>query len=155
MPQTQGPIVPASPRSVNVSEVDARDLSPVANAIVDICDARLDVVVVRDAFDASTMAGCGEKLDAGGPVFGWSRPNRTMPAEDVQLLGTDTPATPTYRSPRGASLDEYLAGAAAHAGEVTAAFGPGFVVIDQIRSVLRSEERRVGKECRSRWSPYH
>ena len=22
-------------------------------------------------------------------------------------------------------------------------------------SVLRSEERRVGKECRSRWSPYH
>ena len=21
--------------------------------------------------------------------------------------------------------------------------------------VLRSEERRVGKECRSRWSPYH
>ena len=23
------------------------------------------------------------------------------------------------------------------------------------RGVLRSEERRVGKECRSRWSPYH
>ena len=23
------------------------------------------------------------------------------------------------------------------------------------KSVLRSEERRVGKECRSRWSPYH
>ena len=23
------------------------------------------------------------------------------------------------------------------------------------RSALRSEERRVGKECRSRWSPYH
>ena len=22
-------------------------------------------------------------------------------------------------------------------------------------AVLRSEERRVGKECRSRWSPYH
>ena len=21
--------------------------------------------------------------------------------------------------------------------------------------VIRSEERRVGKECRSRWSPYH
>ena len=26
----------------------------------------------------------------------------------------------------------------------------------QARKVLlRSEERRVGKECRSRWSPYH
>src|SRR2546430_14783927 len=23
------------------------------------------------------------------------------------------------------------------------------------RGYLRSEERRVGKECRSRWSPYH
>ena len=22
-------------------------------------------------------------------------------------------------------------------------------------STMRSEERRVGKECRSRWSPYH
>ena len=25
----------------------------------------------------------------------------------------------------------------------------------QGRNLLRSEERRVGKECRSRWSPYH
>ena len=25
----------------------------------------------------------------------------------------------------------------------------------RINEVLRSEERRVGKECRSRWSPYH
>ena len=23
------------------------------------------------------------------------------------------------------------------------------------RNIVRSEERRVGKECRSRWSPYH
>ena len=23
------------------------------------------------------------------------------------------------------------------------------------QDILRSEERRVGKECRSRWSPYH
>ena len=26
---------------------------------------------------------------------------------------------------------------------------------NQIRYCYRSEERRVGKECRSRWSPYH
>src|ERR1041385_1745609 len=26
---------------------------------------------------------------------------------------------------------------------------------EQFRSLERSEERRVGKECRSRWSPYH
>ena len=24
-----------------------------------------------------------------------------------------------------------------------------------LAEVIRSEERRVGKECRSRWSPYH
>ena len=24
-----------------------------------------------------------------------------------------------------------------------------------VKSSSRSEERRVGKECRSRWSPYH
>ena len=29
--------------------------------------------------------------------------------------------------------------------------GDGFLIIKGIRS----EERRVGKECRSRWSPYH
>ena len=26
---------------------------------------------------------------------------------------------------------------------------------DKLAGVRRSEERRVGKECRSRWSPYH
>ena len=29
------------------------------------------------------------------------------------------------------------------------------IVMENEESVLRSEERRVGKECRSRWSPYH
>ena len=29
------------------------------------------------------------------------------------------------------------------------------VFIPQEITQLRSEERRVGKECRSRWSPYH
>ena len=24
-----------------------------------------------------------------------------------------------------------------------------------LKTINRSEERRVGKECRSRWSPYH
>ena len=28
-------------------------------------------------------------------------------------------------------------------------------IMSQIDLLTRSEERRVGKECRSRWSPYH
>ena len=48
------------------------------------------------------------------------------------------------------------------------AIAPGYVDTDMVRAVpaevlekiiagipVRSEERRVGKECRSRWSPYH
>ena len=27
--------------------------------------------------------------------------------------------------------------------------------LENAAAELRSEERRVGKECRSRWSPYH
>ena len=30
-----------------------------------------------------------------------------------------------------------------------------FVVVPKFIQMNRSEERRVGKECRSRWSPYH
>src|SRR2546430_14979504 len=31
----------------------------------------------------------------------------------------------------------------------------GLLVDGELAGVLRSEERRVGEECRSRWSPYH
>src|SRR5256885_63175 len=31
----------------------------------------------------------------------------------------------------------------------------GSVMLSQSVQSARSEERRVGKECRSRWSPYH
>ena len=30
-----------------------------------------------------------------------------------------------------------------------------FWIVPYIYELFRSEERRVGKECRSRWSPYH
>ena len=33
--------------------------------------------------------------------------------------------------------------------------GDGFVLLCGVVLGPRSEERRVGKECRSRWSPYH
>ena len=31
----------------------------------------------------------------------------------------------------------------------------GIVLVSGLAQLVRSEERRVGKECRSRWSPYH
>ena len=37
-----------------------------------------------------------------------------------------------------------------------ASFGKGLICMPMSKALLlRSEERRVGKECRSRWSPYH
>src|SRR5687768_16695537 len=45
-------------------------------------------------------------------------------------------------------------GACAHWGSVQAA-RPNPTGAVGINKVIRSEERRVGKECRSRWAPYH
>ena len=39
--------------------------------------------------------------------------------------------------------------------EEASTIGKGELVEDLPEEVARSEERRVGKECRSRWSPYH
>ena len=47
-------------------------------------------------------------------------------------------------------------------GEILAMLGPNGAGKTSLISIIcgivkpsRSEERRVGKECRSRWSPYH
>src|SRR3989442_6107235 len=42
----------------------------------------------------------------------------------------------------------------AHCGKEIALF-PGYLIAENVRHPKRSEERRVGKECRSRWFPYH
>src|SRR2546425_637751 len=39
--------------------------------------------------------------------------------------------------------------------EMGDAYGHIAIGVDDLDGTLRSEERRVGKECRSRWSPYH
>ena len=46
-------------------------------------------------------------------------------------------------------------GGARMLGEADGQPRQGLVQVPGEGAVLRSEERRVGKECRSRWSPYH
>ena len=54
---------------------------------------------------------------------------------------------------KAAALGEVPVGAVvARNGEVVAA---AHNTRETEKNALRSEERRVGKECRSRWSPYH
>src|SRR5256884_7582460 len=59
----------------------------------------------------------------------------------ARALGLDAPAQPTVRL--GAYLHDLGKVRVPH--EILSKPGP----------LTRSEERRVGKECRSRWSPYH
>ena len=40
-------------------------------------------------------------------------------------------------------------------GEIWGYKVAGLFATDEEAAAYRSEERRVGKECRSRWSPYH
>ncbi|MEI2678841.1 MAG: hypothetical protein V9G29_13815 [Burkholderiaceae bacterium] len=123
-------------RMVRSIDVDARNLSGVADGITNIYDDTLDVIVVRGAFDTATLAEAGERLDSNASDPGWSRPNVKMPPEDLQLLGTDTPATPTFQEPRGASLEAYLGSAASHAAVPARIFKPGFDGVSEISAVL-------------------
>src|SRR2546430_12203783 len=86
---------------------------------------------------------------------------------DLTVTGVQTCALPIYRSElfqlRYARLQRNLPQqrnaelarqplAAARQEQLAAIAAVG---ADVVAHVLRSEERRVGKECRSRWSPYH
>src|SRR6476661_10276469 len=61
---------------------------------------------------------------------------------DSSVTGVQTCALPIFLEPGGGALSEAQVGGA---GEVA----------DVARHRERSEERRVGKECRSRWWPDH
>src|SRR2546425_9555432 len=64
-------------------------------------------------------------------------------AGDFHGIG-DTTVTPTIIASRGVGFQDFYGRAFRRARRPTLKISAG-----------RSEERRVGKECRSRWSPYH
>src|SRR3712207_7523647 len=74
------------------------------------------------------------------------------------VCSSDLAAHEVRRAPAPADVDdrEHLELALEHEPQAEAVLaaddGVGQRVVDDAR---RSEERRVGKECRSRWSPYH
>ena len=66
----------------------------------------------------------------------------------VEKLGVEDGAT--------VSFDEVLVVGEGGSITVGAPYVSGAVVTGTVEKTgKRSEERRVGKECRSRWSPYH
>ena len=79
------------------------------------------------------------------------------PKEEPAL---ETPALEETRTEKGRTFDSIFYGLIAITGQISF-FGPVlilflFCLLAVAPGVAdRSEERRVGKECRSRWSPYH
>src|SRR5256886_7744578 len=85
---------------------------------------------------------------------------------DLTVTGVQTCALPIYEpavgsmTARGENFDGWLV---VHPHFTGRGIGSALIAIAESRARelgapslrLRSEERRVGKECRSRWSPYH
>ena len=68
-----------------------------------------------------------------------------------QVSGGDTAAVWQVISKKRAYAEKKLG----RAVRVVSCYEAGYDGFWLARWLLRSEERRVGKECRSRWSPYH
>ena len=81
------------------------------------------------------------------PPAPWCLTKRTSSTKPASSFWAATSVTATCRIWRATLIPE------AQKEKVPAAFRPSDVFFPD--SHRRSEERRVGKECRSRWSPYH
>src|SRR3712207_8684692 len=83
---------------------------------------------------------------------------------DIGVTGVQTCALPISRCPaaRATPRSRPTAGPAPPSAGCRRHLGPGprralghLGAEPLVETEARSEERRVGKECRSRWSPYH
>ena len=126
----------ATERQIRSIEVDARASREVTDVISQMYDDRLDVAIIRGGLAAGPLAAAGARLDRDDTNPGWARPNERMPVEDIQILGTDTPATPTYQAPTGASLDAYLSSAEKHREEGQRVFGNDFDAAAEISKLI-------------------
>lgn len=107
-----------------------------SHAIEDLYDDRLDVMMVRNALSTAPLVAAAALLDQENDRRAWARPNVVAPSDDIYILGTDAPATPTYSAPTGASLEAYLAGATKHRAHTADVFPSGFDAIAQIEASL-------------------
>ena len=83
----------------------------------------------------------------------------------IDLIGSAKTILETISKQTGMSNDDakqfhlrmwlYVNGIASLAANQTVEFNDGEIAELLKDQYVRSEERRVGKECRSRWSPYH
>src|SRR5256884_6784609 len=144
----------------------------IARGVKAVLISPIDAVGVNAAYDAAAQA----KIPIISLARGSSSPNQTLHvAMDEKQIGRDIaswtaqriggkgkvamisgpPGAPTFRN-----LNEgYLEVMAKYPSISVVARNEGALTRERglkvAEDALRSEERRVGKECRSRWSPYH
>src|SRR5256885_3491125 len=83
---------------------------------------------------------------------------------DYKVTGVQTCALPicAFRTLIGGAEKDHLATTISYrlnlrgpSFNIQTACSTSLAAVHAAARALRSEERRVGKECRSRWSPYH
>src|SRR5256885_11778289 len=138
---------------------------------------RIEVVTFRTVLLAGLAlaggAGCGSRTGGSAPrvPISVARAERRALPYELQATGTVEPIRSVDVTPQvnGTILHvNFGEGDEVAAGQILFEIDPrpyraalqqaeGALLRDltQAQSAARSEERRVGKECRSRWSPYH
>src|SRR3970282_2876843 len=82
------------------------------------------------------MCGSGRRSQESAPSLFSSRRRHTRSLRDWSSDVCSSDLSPLQMSPDGTKVAYVLQ-------------------VPDLQANIRSEERRVGKECRSRWSPYH
>ena len=119
---------------------------------------------INGTFDPDTIDGGAGNDTLNGGASGDTYIFGTGSGNDTIAEGSDSAATDTLRvrglAPTAVTLSRVgqdLVVAINTTGEKVTVTGHYYGTFNGIEQIVfdRSEERRVGKECRSRWSPYH
>src|SRR5256885_16322217 len=94
---------------------------------------------------------CYEGIDEAKALYQWNEPLQRMALEFIHERSETRPQEEWSELKRKLYSTDFLV-----PGPILKALQSEATVVLLIDEVdKRSEERRVGKECRSRWSPYH
>ena len=152
----QGLVVQELPGEVLVYDLarhEAHCLSPLAAAIWRACDGR----TTADQIGRQLAAGGAGRLEADVVRLTLDRLAAARLLEGERAGGTRLPPNSRRALLRRAAAIGGLSVLSLSAPTAALAISclPAGSCVDKQCANGRSEERRVGKECRSRWSPYH
>ena len=128
-------------------------------------EALLQIDFVTELFRLAKEKGVNTCLDTSGNPFSMEEPFKSkfdelMKYTDLFMLDIKHMDDAAHRKLTGQTNQNILEMAAylsdhGKAMWIRHVLVPGITTDEDELHRLRSEERRVGKECRSRWSPYH